>query len=62
MIRPNSNINKVLMNYIVAAPRLYKGKIDSLVSKMTPYADLIQLTHLKITTSNTKNDTFWCLC
>ena len=48
MIRPNSNINKVLMNYTVAAPRLYKGKIDSLVSKMTPYADLIQLTHLKL--------------
>ena len=48
MIRPNSNINKVLMNYVVAAPRLYKGKIDSLVSKMTPYADLIQLTHLKL--------------
>jgi hypothetical protein len=48
MIRPNSNINKVLMNYIVAAPRLYKGKINSLVSKMTPYADLIQLTHLKL--------------
>ena len=48
MIRPNSNTNKVLMNYIVAAPRLYKGKINSLVSKMTPYADLIQLTHLKL--------------
>ena len=48
MIRPNSNVNKVLMNYIVAAPRLYKGKINSLVSKMTPYADLIQLTHLKL--------------
>ena len=48
MIRPNSNTNKVLMNYIVAAPRIYKGKIDSLVSKMTPYADLIQLTHLKL--------------
>ena len=48
MVRPNSNTNKVLMNYIVAAPRLYKGKINSLVSKMTPYADLIQLTHLKL--------------
>ena len=48
MIRPNSNTNKVLMNYVVAAPRIYKGKIDSLVSKMTPYADLIQLTHLKL--------------
>ena len=42
MIRPNSNTNKVLMNYVVAAPRMYKGKIDSLVSKMTPYADLIR--------------------
>jgi len=48
MIRPHSNANKVLMNYIVAAPRIYKGKIDSLVAKMTPYADLIQLTHLKL--------------
>ena len=48
MIRPHSNTNKVLMNYIVAAPRIYKGRIDSLVSKMTPYADLIQLTHLKL--------------
>lgn len=48
MIRPNSNVNKVLMNYVVCAPRIYKGKINSLVSKMTPYADLIQLTHLKL--------------
>jgi len=48
MIRPNSNANKVLMNYVVCAPRIYKGKINSLVSKMTPYADLIQLTHLKL--------------
>jgi len=36
------------MNYVVCAPRIYKGKINSLVSKMTPYADLIQLTHLKL--------------
>lgn len=48
MVRPNSNANKVLMNYVVCAPRIYKGKINSLVSKMTPYADLIQLTHLKL--------------
>jgi len=48
MVRPYSNTNKVLMNYIVSAPRIYKGKIDSLVAKMTPYADLIQLTHLKM--------------
>jgi hypothetical protein len=48
MIRPSSNTNKVLMNYTVSAPRMYKGNINSLVSKMTPYADLIQLTHLKL--------------
>ncbi len=48
MIRPQSNANKVMMNYIVTAPRLYKGNVTSLVSKMTPYADLIQLTHLKL--------------
>ena len=48
MIRPASNINKVMMNYVVSAPRLYKGNITSLVSKMTPYADLLQLTHLKL--------------
>ena len=48
MIRPQSNTNKVMMNYIVTAPRLYKGNVTSLVSKMTPYADLIQLTHLKL--------------
>ena len=48
MIRPSSNTNKVLMNYTVSAPRMYKGVISSLVAKMTPYADLIQLTHLKL--------------
>jgi len=48
MVRPNSNTNKVYMNYVVSAPRMYKGNITSLVSKITPYADLIQLTHLKL--------------
>ena len=48
MIRPSSNTNKVLMNYTVSAPRMYKGVISSLVAKMTPYADLIQLTHFKL--------------
>ena len=48
MIRPTNNINKVMMNYVVSAPRMYKGNITSLVSKMTAYADLIQLTHLKL--------------
>ena len=48
MVRPDSNFNKVMMNYVVSAPRLYKGKIESLVSRMVTYADLIQLTHLKL--------------
>ena len=48
MVRPNSNTNKVLMNYIVSAPKMYKGRIESLVSRVTTYADLIQLSHLKL--------------
>jgi hypothetical protein len=48
MVRPNANLNKVMMNYVASAPRMYKGNINSLVAKMTPYADLIQLTHLKL--------------
>ena len=48
MVRPDSNINQVMMNYLACAPRMYKGKIESLVSRMVTYADLIQLTHLKL--------------
>jgi len=48
MVRPSANINKVMLNYVASAPRIYKGSINSLVAKMTPYADLIQLTHLKL--------------
>jgi len=38
----------VKMNYSICAPRMYKGKIDSLVNRITGFADMIQLTHLKI--------------
>ena len=48
MVRPDSNVNQVMMNYVVSAPRMYKGKIESLVGRMITYADLIQLTHLKL--------------
>ena len=48
MVRPDSNFNKVMMNYVASAPRMYKGKISSLVGRMVTYADLIQLTHLKL--------------
>ena len=36
------------MNYCISAPRMYKGRIESLVSKITRFADMIQLTHLKL--------------
>ena len=36
------------MNYCISAPRMYKGRIESLVSKITGFADMIQLTHLKL--------------
>ena len=48
MMRPKSDETKVLMNYSMCAPRMYKGKIESLVSRTTGFADMIQLTHLKL--------------
>ena len=48
MIRPKSDYNKVKMNYSIVAPRMYKGKIESLVRRITGFADMIQLTHLKL--------------
>ena len=48
MTRPESNSPKVQMNYVLVAPRMYKGRIESLVSRITGFADMIQLTHLKL--------------
>jgi len=48
MLRPKSDFNKVKMNYSIVAPRMYKGKIESLVRRITGFADMIQLTHLKL--------------
>jgi len=48
MTRPKSDTTKVNMSYSIVAPRMYKGKIESLVSRMTSFADMIQLTHLKL--------------
>ena len=48
MMRSDSDFNRVKMNYQIVAPRLYNGKIESLVSRITGFADMIQLTHLKI--------------
>jgi hypothetical protein len=48
MMRPKSDVTKVKMNYALVAPRMYKGKVESLVSRITGFADMIQLTHLKL--------------
>ena len=48
MTRPESNLVKVNMNYNICAPRMYNGRIQSLVSRITGFADMIQLTHLKL--------------
>jgi len=48
MMRPKSDFTKVKMNYAIVAPRMYNGKIESLVGRITGFADMIQLTHLKL--------------
>ena len=48
MTRPYADTTKVHMNYNIVAPRMYKGRIESVVSRITGFADMIQLTHLKL--------------
>ncbi len=48
MTRPFSDTTKVEMSYTICAPRMYKGRIESLVSRVTGFADMIQITHLKL--------------
>ena len=48
MVRPKSSSQHALPNYVACAPRMYKGVIESLVRRMIPFTDLIQLTHLKL--------------
>jgi hypothetical protein len=48
MTRPYADTTKVEMNYVITAPRMYKGRIESLVSRITGFADMIQITHLKL--------------
>ena len=48
MTRPVADTTKVNFSYAITAPRMYKGRIESLVSRITGFADMIQLTHLKI--------------
>lgn len=48
MLRPKADTTKAIMSYSICAPRLYEGRIESLVSRITGFADMIQLTHLKL--------------
>lgn len=48
MTRPFADTTKIKMNYSICAPRMYKGRIDSLVNRITGFADMIQITHLKM--------------
>ena len=48
MVRPKSSMSKTVAPYIVSAPKMYRGQVDSLVKRMIPFADQIQLIHLKL--------------
>ena len=48
MVRPKSATQHAIPNYVAVAPRMYKGAIESLVKRMIPFADLIQVIHLKM--------------
>ena len=48
MMRSDSDFGRVKMNYQIVAPRMYEGRIESLVGRITSFADMIQLTHLKL--------------
>ena len=48
MVRPKADTTKAVMSYSVCAPKMYEGRIESLVGRITGFADMIQLTHLKL--------------
>lgn len=48
MVRPKSASQHAIPNYVACAPRMYKGAIESITRRMIPFADLIQITHLKL--------------
>lgn len=48
MVRPKSSSQYAIPQYIGCAPRMYKGRMESLVSRMIPFADAIQITHIKL--------------
>jgi hypothetical protein len=47
-VRPKAATQNVLMNYSICAPRMYNGVIESTVGRITGFANMIQITHLKL--------------
>ena len=47
-VRPSAATQNVMMNYSICAPRMYNGVIESTVSRITGFANMIQVTHLKL--------------
>ena len=48
MTRPKSSTSEVVMPFVMVAPNMHRGRLDSMVKRITKYADMIQLTYLKI--------------
>jgi len=48
IVRPKSNLSKALMPYAVYAPNIINMNNKGMVERMIPFADQIQLAHLKI--------------
>ena len=48
MMRPNSNLTETKLSYIIYAPNMHKMSFTSMVRRMMPFADQIQLAHLKM--------------
>lgn len=47
MVRPESPSQEAISQYVARAPRMYKGRFESLTSRMIPFADQVQLGFLK---------------
>jgi len=48
MTKPFGDTVKVNMSYNICAPRMYRGRIESIVSRTTGFADMINITSLKL--------------
>jgi hypothetical protein len=48
MVRPKTSTQRADAKFKANAPRMYKGSIDSIVERMIPFANLIQIVHLKM--------------